>query len=128
MAFRGSSETARSRHGVQNEVDSIDDSSSVGAVTLPDGRSGGGAKGACGTGEGSRRDQAGDSVPGRGEGLSQDLGAGFIESHKESARLYSYLNEKGYMPMMGAFYKTEVFVDDEFREGNVSPQAGHVAV
>ncbi|MBW8067083.1 MAG: IS1380 family transposase [Ferrovum sp.] len=56
-----------------------------------------------------------------------DLDASFIESHKEDAR-YSYLNEKGYMPMMAAFYETEVFVDDEFREGNVSPQAGHVAV
>lgn len=56
-----------------------------------------------------------------------DLDASFVESDKESAR-YSYLNEKGYMPMMGAFYETEVFVDDEFREGNVSPQAGHVAV
>lgn len=56
-----------------------------------------------------------------------DLDASFIEADKKSAR-YSYLNEKGYMPMMAAFYETEVFVDDEFREGNVSPQAGHVAV
>ena len=56
-----------------------------------------------------------------------DLDASFVEADKESAR-YSYLNEKGYMPMMGAFYETPVFVDDEFREGNVSPQTGHVAV
>ncbi len=56
-----------------------------------------------------------------------DLDASFLESQKEEAR-YSYLNEKGSMPMMAAFYETEVFVDDEFREGNVSPQAGHVAV
>ncbi|EQD43073.1 transposase, partial [mine drainage metagenome] len=32
------------------------------------------------------------------------------------------------MPMMAAFYETEVFVDDEFREGNISPHAGHVEV
>ena len=41
---------------------------------------------------------------------------------------YSYLNEKGYMPMMAALYENGLFIDDEFREGNESPQNGHVEV
>ncbi len=56
-----------------------------------------------------------------------DLDASFIEAPKAQAQ-YSYLKEKGYMPMLAAFYETEVFVDDEFREGNVSPAVGHVAI
>ena len=56
-----------------------------------------------------------------------DLDASFIGAGKQSAR-HSYLKDKGYMSMMAAFYETEVFVDDEFREGNVPPQVGHVAV
>lgn len=34
-----------------------------------------------------------------------------------------YLKEKGYMPMLGTFLETGVFVDDAFRDGNVSPRA-----
>jgi hypothetical protein len=56
-----------------------------------------------------------------------DLDASFIEAHKESAQ-YSYLKEKGYMPMMAALYENGLFVDDEFREGNVSPVVGHLPV
>ncbi len=29
------------------------------------------------------------------------------------------------MPMLAALYENGLFVDDEFREGNVSPAAGH---
>nr|EES51988.1 MAG: transposase [Leptospirillum ferrodiazotrophum]EES53031.1 MAG: probable transposase [Leptospirillum ferrodiazotrophum] len=53
-----------------------------------------------------------------------DLDASFIQSGKADAK-YSYLKEKGYMPMLAALYENGLFVDDEFREGNVSPAAGH---
>ena len=53
-----------------------------------------------------------------------DLDASFLLSGKASAQ-YSYLKEKGYMPMLAALYENGLFVDDEFREGNVSPAAGH---
>ena len=56
-----------------------------------------------------------------------DLDASFILSGKAQAR-YSYLKEKGYMPMMAALYENGLFVDDEFREGNVSPAVGHLSV
>ena len=53
-----------------------------------------------------------------------DLDASFIGSWKADAK-YSYLKEKGDMPMLVALYENGLFVDDEFREGNVSPAAGH---
>ena len=56
-----------------------------------------------------------------------DLDASFILSGKAQAQ-YSYLKEKGYMPMLGALYENGLFVDDEFREGNVSPAVGHLPV
>jgi len=56
-----------------------------------------------------------------------DLDASFIESGKAGAK-YSYLKEKGSMPMLAALYEKGVFVDDEFREGNVSPVVGHAPV
>lgn len=56
-----------------------------------------------------------------------DLDATFIATNKKEAQ-YSYLKEKGYMPMMSSLYENGLFIDDEFREGNVSPQEGHVAV
>lgn len=56
-----------------------------------------------------------------------DPDATFIPAEKETAQ-YSYLKEKGYMPMMAALYENGLFIDDEFREGNESPQNGHVAV
>ena len=56
-----------------------------------------------------------------------DLDASFILSGKAQAQ-YSYLKEKGYMPMLAALYENGVFVDDEFREGNVSPAVGHLPV
>ena len=76
-------------------------------------------------GDGQRR----DPVPGRGEGLH--LGSGceihLILSGKSGAQ-YSYLKEKGYLPMLAALYENGLFVDDEFREGNVSPVVGHIRV
>ena len=56
-----------------------------------------------------------------------DLDASFIESGKAEAT-YSYLKEKGYMPMVAALYENGLIVDEEFREGHVSPSTGHVAV
>ena len=56
-----------------------------------------------------------------------DLDATFIAANKKEAQ-YSCLKEKGYMPMMASLYENGLFIDDEFREGNVSPQEGHVAV
>ena len=56
-----------------------------------------------------------------------DLDASFLLSGKASAQ-YSYLKEKGYMPMLAALYENGLFVDDEFREGNVSPVVGHLSV
>jgi hypothetical protein len=56
-----------------------------------------------------------------------DLDASFILSGKAQAQ-YSYLKEKGYMPMLAALYENGVFVDDEFREGSVSPMVGHIPV
>ena len=56
-----------------------------------------------------------------------DLDASFILSGKAGAQ-YSYLKEKGYMPMLAALYENGLFVDDEFREGNVSPVVGHIPV
>ncbi|MHB1927204.1 MAG: hypothetical protein ACYCRD_08060 [Leptospirillum sp.] len=47
----------------------------------------------------------------------------FIEAGKESAR-YLNLNEKSCMPMMGTLYERPIYVDDKFREGNVSPRTG----
>ena len=38
--------------------------------------------------------------------------------------LFTYNGNKGYMPMLGFLYETPVCVDDEFREGDVSPQSG----
>ena len=56
-----------------------------------------------------------------------DIDATFMAANKKEAQ-YSYLKEKGYMPMMASLYENGLFIDDEFREGNVSPQEGHVAV
>ena len=50
-----------------------------------------------------------------------DVDATFIPAGKEESQ-YSYLNEKGYMPMMAALYENGLFIDDEFREGNDSPR------
>ena len=98
-----------------------------GAVASADGGSGERVERAHRTGNGPGYGEPGDPVPGRGSGPHPGSRCKLLASGKESVR-YSYLNEKGYMPMLGAFYETGVFVDDEFRDGNVSPQAGHVGV
>ena len=56
-----------------------------------------------------------------------DLDASFILSGKAAAQ-YSYLKERGYLPMMAAMYENGLFVDDEFRQGNVSPVVGPIPV
>jgi len=56
-----------------------------------------------------------------------DLDASFILPGKASAQ-YSYLKEKGDLPMRAALYENGLFVDDEFREGNISPGVGHSPV
>jgi hypothetical protein len=63
----------------------------------------------------------------RSKEYTLDIDASFVKAAKKKAA-YSYLNEKGYMPMMAALAELGLFVDDEFREGNVSPQDGHIAV
>jgi len=40
---------------------------------------------------------------------------------------YTYQGEKGYMPMLGYLFEPGICLLDEFREGNESPGAGHVA-
>ncbi len=77
-------------------------------------------------GLGRVRDEIGREILAR-DGITEytlDLDASFIQSGKADAK-YSYLKEKGYMPMLAALYENGLFVDDEFREGNVSPAAGH---
>ena len=80
-------------------------------------------------GLGRVRDEIGREILAR-DGITDytlDLDASFIDSGKAAAT-YSYLKEKGYMPMLAALYENGLFVDDAFREGNVSPATGHVEV
>ena len=53
------------------------------------------------------------------EELILDIDATFIEAHKNTAK-YSYLNEPGYMPMVGHINGGYV-IDADFRDGNISP-------
>jgi hypothetical protein len=53
------------------------------------------------------------------EELILDIDATFIEAHKNTAK-YSYLNEPGYMPMVGHINGGYV-IDVDFRDGNISP-------
>ena len=55
-----------------------------------------------------------------------DVDATQIEAEKQEA-VYTYQGVKGYMPMLGFLYETPLCLFDEFREGNQSPSAGHVA-
>ncbi len=55
-----------------------------------------------------------------------DADATYVESGKYEAQ-YSYHKTKGYYPMLGFIYETPVCLYDEFREGNVSPNAGQLA-
>ena len=49
-----------------------------------------------------------------------------VEGEKQDAHI-TYQGVRGYMPMLGYLYESGVCLVDEFREGNESPGAGHVA-
>lgn len=55
-----------------------------------------------------------------------DADATLVEAEKRDAH-WSYQSVKGYMPLLGFLFETPVCLVDEFREGNVSPGAGHLA-
>jgi Transposase DDE domain group 1 len=55
-----------------------------------------------------------------------DVDALQVEGEKHDAR-FTYLGKKGYMPMLGYLFEPGICLLDEFREGNESPGAGHVA-
>lgn len=55
-----------------------------------------------------------------------DIDAMQVAGEKHDAQ-FSYLGKKGYMPMLGYLFEPGICVYDEFREGNESPGAGHVA-
>ena len=55
-----------------------------------------------------------------------DMDATQVEGEKHDAQ-FSYLGKKGYMPMLGYLFEPGICLLDEFREGNESPGAGHVA-
>jgi hypothetical protein len=55
-----------------------------------------------------------------------DVDAMQVEGEKHDAH-FTYLETKGYMPMLGYLFEPGVCLLDEFREGNASPGAGHVA-
>ena len=54
-----------------------------------------------------------------------DADATLVVGEKRDAH-WSYLGERGYMPMLGFVFETPVCLVDEFREGNVSPGAGQL--
>jgi hypothetical protein len=49
-----------------------------------------------------------------------------VAGEKQDAQ-FTYQGEKGYMPMLGYLFEPGICLMDEFREGNESPGAGHVA-
>ena len=53
-----------------------------------------------------------------------DVDATQVLGEKREA-CFTYQGEKGYMPMLGFLFEAKVCLLDEFREGNVSPGAGH---
>jgi len=55
-----------------------------------------------------------------------DADAMQVEAEKREAQ-FTYQGVKGYMPMLGFLFETPVCLLDEFREGNVPPQAGQLA-
>jgi hypothetical protein len=55
-----------------------------------------------------------------------DMDAMSVEGEKQDAQ-YTYQGKKGYMPMLGYLFEPGICLLDEFREGNESPGAGHVA-
>jgi hypothetical protein len=55
-----------------------------------------------------------------------DIDAMQVEGEKHDAQ-FTYQGVKGYMPMLGYLFEPGICLLDEFREGNESPGAGHVA-
>ena len=55
-----------------------------------------------------------------------DVDATLVEAEKRDAQ-WSYQGVKGYMPLLGFLFETPVCLVEEFRDGNVSPGAGHLA-
>ena len=55
-----------------------------------------------------------------------DVDATLIEGEKRDAH-WSYQGVRGYRPLLGCLFETPLCLVDEFREGNVSPGAGHLA-
>lgn len=55
-----------------------------------------------------------------------DIDAMQVEGEKQDAH-FTYQGVKGYMPMLGYLFEPGICLLDEFREGNESPGAGHVA-
>lgn len=55
-----------------------------------------------------------------------EMDATLLEAEKREAQ-WSYQGVKGYMPLLGFLAETPVCLFEEFREGNASPGAGHVA-
>lgn len=55
-----------------------------------------------------------------------DVDATLIATEKRAAQ-WSYQGVKGYLPLLGFLFETPVCLVDEFREGHVSPGAGHLA-
>lgn len=55
-----------------------------------------------------------------------DMDAMQVEGEKHDAH-FTYQGKKGYMPMLGFLFEPGICLLDEFREGNESPGAGHVA-
>jgi Transposase DDE domain group 1 len=60
------------------------------------------------------------------ETYTLDVDATLIEGEKRNAH-WSYQGVRGYMPLLGFLFETPLCLVDEFREGNVSPSAGHLA-
>jgi hypothetical protein len=56
-----------------------------------------------------------------------DVDATLVEGEKRDAH-WSDQGVKGYRPVLGFLFETPVCLADEFREGNVSPGAGHLDV
>ena len=60
------------------------------------------------------------------EDYTLDVDAMQVEGEKQDAHV-TYQGVKGYMPLLGYLYEPGICLVDEFREGNESPGAGHVA-
>ncbi len=65
----------------------------------------------------------------RRDGITEytlDADAMQIEGEKQEAT-WTYQGVKGYMPLLGFLFETPLCLAEEFREGNVAPQAGQLS-